>query len=77
MSAISVFGSLILKEANSKSLLLGYIILNHITSRVFLQDFIPPHSRISAESAYMYIHHMCAWCLLGSEEGNLEVELHS
>lgn len=47
-SDVSVFGSLILKDANSVNLLLGYVMLNHITSQVFT-NFIPPHSRISAE----------------------------
>lgn len=31
-SDVSVFGSLILKDANSVNLLLGYVILNYITS---------------------------------------------
>lgn len=91
-SDISVFGSLILKEANSINVLLSYILLlNHITSQIFYRTSYHPivgsqQSTLNKTFicvyeclvyAYMYIHHMCTWCPLRSEEGTLELQLDS
>lgn len=88
-SDLSVFGSLILKDANPINLLLDDVMLNHITSRVFtelLWPIIPPHSSgVSVEHLLknflrIYVYewfclHMCLYttCVPGVPGGQKRV----